>query len=64
MLARIAAAIQNGDIQGIEGVAGQGFGGTGGTIVIDDNCSVCTVFETISFLQISSPDGSVWTSRS
>lgn len=40
MLARIAAALQNGELQGIEGITGQGFGGGGGTIVIDDNCLV------------------------
>lgn len=38
MLARFAAALQRGQIQTIEG--GQGFGGGGGTIVVDDNCSV------------------------
>ena len=38
MLARFAAALQRGQIQG---VGGQGFGGGGGTIVVDDNCLVC-----------------------
>lgn len=38
MLARFAAALQRGQIQGI---GGQGFGGGGGTIVVDDNCLVC-----------------------
>jgi len=40
MLARLALALQNGQLQGIEGVGGQGFGGEGGTIVVDENCSV------------------------
>lgn len=42
MLARLALALQNGQLQGIEGVGGQGFGGEGGTIVVDENCSVST----------------------
>lgn len=33
-------ALQNGQLQGVEGVGGQGFGGEGGTIVVDENCSV------------------------
>lgn len=37
MLARLAAALQRGQIQA---VMGQGFGGTGGTVVVDDNCLV------------------------
>ena len=40
MLARFAAALQRGQIQG---VGGQGFGGAGGTVVVDDNCLVCCV---------------------
>jgi len=40
MLARLALALQNGQLQGIEGVGGQGFGGEGGTIVVDENCTV------------------------
>ncbi len=43
MLARLALALQNGQLQGIEGVGGQGFGGEGGTIVVDENCSVSTL---------------------
>lgn len=31
---------QNGELQGIEGIGGQGLGGGGGTIVVDENCSV------------------------
>ena len=39
MLARFAAALQRGQVQAIAG--GQGFGGGGGTIVVDDqNCLV------------------------
>lgn len=45
MLARLALALQNGQLQGIEGVGGQGFGGEGGTIVVDENCSVSTGYE-------------------
>jgi hypothetical protein len=41
MLARFAAALQRGQIQA---VGGQGFGGGGGTIVIDDNCLVSHYF--------------------
>lgn len=38
MLARLIAAVQNGELHGI---GGQGFGGEGGTIVVDeDNCNV------------------------
>ena len=37
MLARLAAALQRGQIQA---VGGQGFGGGGGTIIVDDNCLV------------------------
>lgn len=40
MLARFAAALQRGQIQGI---GGQGFGGGGGTIVVDNNCLVSQV---------------------
>ena len=40
MLARFALALQNGQFQGIQGVGGQGFGEDGGTIVVDENCSV------------------------
>lgn len=40
MLTRLALALQNGELQGIEGIGGQGFGGGGGTIVVDENCSV------------------------
>ena len=40
MLARLALALQNGQLQGIEGIGGQGFGGEGGTIVVDENCTV------------------------
>ncbi|KIX05382.1 uncharacterized protein Z518_06254 [Rhinocladiella mackenziei CBS 650.93] len=36
MLARFAIALQRGQI---EAIGGQGFGGQGGTIVVDDNCS-------------------------
>lgn len=42
MLARLAVLLQNGELQGIEAITGQGFGGEGGTIVVDENCSVCT----------------------
>jgi hypothetical protein len=37
MLARFAMALQRGQI---EAIGGQGFGGQGGTIVVDDNCEV------------------------
>ncbi len=37
MLARFAMAIQRGQI---EAIGDQGFGGQGGTIVVDDNCEV------------------------
>lgn len=40
MLARLVLAAQNGELQGIEGIGGQGFGGEGGTIVVDENCQV------------------------
>jgi len=40
MLARLAIALQNGQLQGIEGIGGQGFGGEGGTVIVDENCSV------------------------
>lgn len=40
MLTRLLLMAQNGELQGIEGIGGQGFGGGGGTIVIDENCSV------------------------
>ena len=40
MLARLVLASQNGELQGIEGIGGQGFGGEGGTIVVDENCQV------------------------
>lgn len=43
MLTRFALALQRGQF---ETVAGQGFGGQGATIVVDDNCEVsgsCTV---------------------
>lgn len=40
MLARLVLAAQNGELQGIEGIGGQGFGGGGGTIVVDENCQV------------------------
>ena len=44
MLARFAAALQRGQIQA---VGGQGFGGGGGTIVVNDNdnCLVSSVLE-------------------
>lgn len=45
MLARLALALQNGQLQGIEGVGGQGFGGEGGMIVVDENCEVSTHIE-------------------
>ena len=37
MLGRFVLALQRGDIQA---VGGQGFGGTEGAVVVDDNCSV------------------------
>ena len=41
MLARFAMALQRGQI---EGVGGQGFGGQGGTIVVDDNFNLILPF--------------------
>lgn len=41
MLARFAMALQRGQI---EVVGGQGIGGQGGNIVVDDNCLVWTLF--------------------
>ena len=40
MLARLVLAAQNGEIQGMEGFGTGGFEGTGGTVVIDENCQV------------------------
>ena len=37
MLTRLAMVLQQGQI---EAIGGQGFGGQGGTIVVDDNCEV------------------------
>jgi hypothetical protein len=44
MLARFAMALQRGQI---EAIGGQGFGGQGGTIVVDDNCLVWSSFRLI-----------------
>jgi hypothetical protein len=40
MMARLLLALRDGEVQGIQG---QGLGGGGGTIVVDENCSVSTV---------------------
>lgn len=40
MLARLLLAAQNGQLQGVQAVGGQGLGGEGGTVVVDENCSV------------------------
>lgn len=45
MMARLLLALRDGEVQGIQG--GQGFGGGGGTIVVDENCSVGVMIWTI-----------------
>lgn len=47
MMARLLLALRDGEIQGVQGVGGQGFGGGGGTIVVDENCSVSAVTSTV-----------------
>ena len=42
MLVRFAAAMQRGQIQGI---GGQGPGGGGATVVVDDNCTVSSLHD-------------------
>lgn len=44
MLARFAMALQRGQI---EAISGQGVGGQGGTIIVDDNCLVWPFFHLI-----------------
>lgn len=39
MFARLAAAIQRGQVHTVQ-QGGQGFGAGGGTVVVDDNCNV------------------------
>lgn len=41
MLTRLLLqAAQNGELQGIQAIGGRGLGGEGGTVVVDENCSV------------------------
>lgn len=47
MMARLLLALRDGEVQGVQGVGGQGFGGGGGTIVVDENCSVSAASPTI-----------------
>lgn len=40
MLARLLLAAQNGELDGVQAIGGQGLGGEGGTVVVDENCTV------------------------
>lgn len=55
-MARLLLALRDGEVQGIQGVGGQGFGGGGGTIVVDENCSVSAAIPTVVHTDLTTID--------
>lgn len=45
MFARLLLAAQNGELQGVEAVGGQGLGEGGGTLLVNDDCRVSTILK-------------------
>ena len=60
MLARLAAALERGQIQAIVGGQPGPGGGGGGTVVIDENCSVSVLSVLFLAQSPSSSEGHIW----